>query len=67
MNWVVRTADEPQVFIQDLPGRTRRQISRSNSELEQDPFWGDVKPLKGKERKGYYLKRDRLREPLDDH
>lgn len=57
MNWAVRTADDAQLFIQNLPNKTRRQVSRSISQLEQDPFRGDVKPLKGKEWKGHYRKR----------
>ena len=57
MNWVVKVAEAAQAFIQDLPAKTRRQVSRSITELEQDPFRGDVKPLKGKEWKGFYRKR----------
>jgi mRNA-degrading endonuclease RelE of RelBE toxin-antitoxin system len=57
MNWVVRIADDAQLFIQNLPDKTPRQVSRSISQLEEDPFRGDVKPLKGEEWKGYYRKR----------
>lgn len=57
MNWVVRVAEDARVFIQDLPAKTRRQVSRSITELEQDPSRGDVEPLKGKEWKGFYRKR----------
>jgi mRNA-degrading endonuclease RelE of RelBE toxin-antitoxin system len=57
MNWIVRIADDAQLFIQNLPDKTRRQVSGSISQLEQDPFQGDVKPLKGKDWKGYYRKR----------
>ena len=57
MNWVVRIADDAQLFIQNLPDKTRRQVSHSISQLEQNPFRGDVKPLKGKEWKGHYRKR----------
>jgi mRNA-degrading endonuclease RelE of RelBE toxin-antitoxin system len=57
MNWVVRIADDAQLFVQNLPGKARRQVSGSISQLEQDPFRGDVKPLKGEEWKGYYRKR----------
>jgi mRNA-degrading endonuclease RelE of RelBE toxin-antitoxin system len=57
MNWVVRIADDAQLFIQNLPDKARRQVSRSIGELEENPFRGDVKPLKGKEWKGYYRKR----------
>jgi len=57
MNWVVRIADEAQIFIGGLPDKIRRQISHGIHQLEQDPFLGDVKPLKGKTWKGYYRKR----------
>jgi mRNA-degrading endonuclease RelE of RelBE toxin-antitoxin system len=57
MNWVVRISDDAQLFVQNLPDKTRRQVSRSISQLEEDPFRGDVKPLKGEEWKGYYRKR----------
>jgi len=57
MTWAVRLAAEAEAFIQALPDKTRRQVSRSISDLEQDPFRGDVKPLKGKEWKGFYRKR----------
>jgi mRNA-degrading endonuclease RelE of RelBE toxin-antitoxin system len=57
MNWVVRIADDAQVFIDHLPAKIRRQVSRSISQLEQDPFQGDVKALQGRAWKGYYCKR----------
>ena len=57
MSWVVRIADDARLFIDTLPDKARRQISRSISQLEQDPFHGDVKPLQGKKWKGLYRKR----------
>jgi mRNA-degrading endonuclease RelE of RelBE toxin-antitoxin system len=57
MNWVVRIADDARLFIQNLPDKARRQVFRGIVELEENPFRGDVKPLKGKEWKGYYRKR----------
>jgi mRNA-degrading endonuclease RelE of RelBE toxin-antitoxin system len=57
MAWVIRTADEAQLFIDQLPEKTYRQISHSINQLEQNPFHGDVKPLKGSRWKGYYRKR----------
>jgi mRNA-degrading endonuclease RelE of RelBE toxin-antitoxin system len=45
MSWTVRIGEDAQAFIQGLPTNTRRLISRSISDLEQDPFRGDVKPL----------------------
>ena len=57
MSWVVRIASDAREFIDGLPVKARRQVSRSIGQLEQDPFAGDVKPLNGKPWKGYYRKR----------
>jgi mRNA-degrading endonuclease RelE of RelBE toxin-antitoxin system len=57
MNWAVRISEDAQLFIDNLPDKARRQVSRGIGQLEEDPFRGDVKPLKGKEWKGYYRKR----------
>ncbi|MGD0008382.1 MAG: type II toxin-antitoxin system RelE/ParE family toxin [Terriglobia bacterium] len=59
MNWVVRIADDAQLFVQNLPDKTRRQVSGSISQasLSKTHSGGDVKPLRGKEWKGYYRKR----------
>jgi mRNA-degrading endonuclease RelE of RelBE toxin-antitoxin system len=50
-------ADDAQLFIDHLPNKIRRQVSRGISQMEQDPFRGDVKPLQGEVWKGYYRKR----------
>jgi mRNA-degrading endonuclease RelE of RelBE toxin-antitoxin system len=47
MTWSVRIADNTRLFIESLPDKARRQVSRSISQLEDDPFRGDVKPLQG--------------------
>ena len=52
MPWTIRLADDAQLFIENLPEKARRQVSRSVSQLEEDPFRGDVRPLQGKEWKG---------------
>jgi mRNA-degrading endonuclease RelE of RelBE toxin-antitoxin system len=57
MNWVVKVSDDAQLFINQLPPKARRQVTRSISQMEQDPFHGDVLPLQGEEWKGYYRKR----------
>jgi len=57
MAWVVRIADDAKLFIDGLPPKARRQLSRSITQMEQDPFQGDVKALQGKAWKGYYRKR----------
>jgi mRNA-degrading endonuclease RelE of RelBE toxin-antitoxin system len=57
VNWTVRIANDARKFINGLPGKARRQVSRSISQLEVDPFRGDIKPLHGKAWKGFYRKR----------
>jgi len=57
MNWAVRIAEDARLFIESLPAKIRRQVARSINQLESNPFHGDVKPLQGKEWKGYYRKR----------
>jgi mRNA-degrading endonuclease RelE of RelBE toxin-antitoxin system len=57
MPWTIRVADDAQFFIENLPEKARRQVAHSVSQLGEDPFQGDVRPLKGKEWKGYYRKR----------
>jgi mRNA-degrading endonuclease RelE of RelBE toxin-antitoxin system len=57
MNWAVRIADDVRLFIDSLPHKAKRQVSRSISQMEQDPFQGDVKALQGTGWKGYYRKR----------
>jgi mRNA-degrading endonuclease RelE of RelBE toxin-antitoxin system len=57
MPWTLRVADDAQSFIENLPAKARRQVSRSLSQLEEDPFRGNVRAFQGKEWKGYYRKR----------
>lgn len=57
MKWVVRIADDAQAFIDSLPPKNRRQVSQSISQMEQDPFRGDVKSLQGGKWEGCYRKR----------
>jgi mRNA-degrading endonuclease RelE of RelBE toxin-antitoxin system len=57
MSWVVRLADDAQKFVDGLPNKARRQLSRSIDQMEHDPFQGNVKALQGKAWKGFYRKR----------
>jgi len=50
-------SDDAQEFVDRLPPKPRRQVTRSISQMEQDPFRGDVLPLQGEAWKGYYRKR----------
>lgn len=57
MKWVVRISNDAQTFIDSLAGKVRRQVTHSISQLEDDPFHGNVKPLHGKAWRGWYRKR----------
>jgi len=57
MSWVVRVSDDARRFIDRLPPKARRQISRGLTQMGVDPFQGNVKALQGNEWKGYYRKR----------
>jgi mRNA-degrading endonuclease RelE of RelBE toxin-antitoxin system len=57
MDWVVRIAEDAQEFVDSLPPKPRRQIATSITQMEEDPFRGDVKPLKGQRWDGSYRKR----------
>jgi hypothetical protein len=48
MDWVVKVADDAQLFIDGLPKKTVRQLSQS-IQMKKDPFQGDVKALQGKQ------------------
>lgn len=56
MNWTVRLADEAVKQLRAIPPDRRNRILEDIRELEDDPFRGLVKPLKGKELKGRYRK-----------
>jgi mRNA-degrading endonuclease RelE of RelBE toxin-antitoxin system len=56
MNWTVRLADEAAKQLKAIPPDRRKRILDDIRELEDDPFRGLVKPLKGKGFKGLYRK-----------
>jgi len=56
MNWTVRLADEAVKQLRAIPPDRRSRILDDIRELEDDPFRGLIKPLKGKELKGCYRK-----------
>jgi mRNA-degrading endonuclease RelE of RelBE toxin-antitoxin system len=57
MPWDVRVAEDAQRSLARLPQKDRRRILRSLSQLEADPYQGNVKPLKGNAWKGFHRKR----------
>jgi mRNA-degrading endonuclease RelE of RelBE toxin-antitoxin system len=71
MIWHVKVHGEAAKQLELSPPDRRKRILNDIDELAEDPFRGLVKPLKGKEFKGYYRKvsgRDHLQaHPCDTH
>ncbi len=57
MNWSVRLAEKAAKQLYKLTTERQKFIFRHLRVMEEDPFIGDVKPLKGKEWKGRFRKR----------
>jgi mRNA-degrading endonuclease RelE of RelBE toxin-antitoxin system len=56
MTWTVHVHDEAARQLKTIPPDRRRRILNDVFVMEEDPFRGLVKPLKGKEHKGKYRK-----------
>lgn len=56
MTWTVRLHDAAAKQLKAIPADRRKRILDDVFALEEDPFLGLVKPLKGKEHKGKYRK-----------
>jgi mRNA interferase RelE/StbE len=57
MTWHVRLAKEAAKQLKKLPSPQQELILKHLSEMSEDPYRGDVKPLHGKQWKGRYRKR----------
>lgn len=57
MSWSVKLAKDAVKRLKRLPRDDRARIRERLHEMEDDPFQGDVKPLKGKRWEGRYRKR----------
>lgn len=57
MTWSVRLAKEAERQFKRLTGDRQELILAHLREMREDPFRGDVKPLRGKKWKGRYRKR----------
>lgn len=57
MTWAVELAAAAEKDLKRLPRDRRARIERAIDEMEENPFGGDVKALKGPEWKGRYRKR----------
>lgn len=57
MTWAVEVSETAEKDLKRFPRDRRLRIERAIDLMEQDPFAGDVKPLKGPEWKGRYRRR----------
>lgn len=57
MKWNVRLARDAARQLEKVPRDYQTVLRKKLGEMIEDPFRGDVVPLKGKEWKGYYRKR----------
>lgn len=57
MTWAAELSHAAEKDLKRLPRDIRERLIRAVDDLQQDPFRGDVKPLKGPEWKGRYRKR----------
>jgi mRNA-degrading endonuclease RelE of RelBE toxin-antitoxin system len=57
MPWLVRLSADVRKQVDRLPADRQNQLLHALREMAQDPFRGDVKPLKGRDWKGWYRKR----------
>ena len=57
MTWTVKLANEGAKQLKKLPRDHQALLRRRLQEMSEDPFQGDVKPLKGKQWVGRYRKR----------
>ena len=57
MKWDVRLANHAASQLEKVPRDYYELLLKKLREMAEDPFRGDVVPLKGKEWKGYYRKR----------
>jgi mRNA-degrading endonuclease RelE of RelBE toxin-antitoxin system len=57
MIWAVELSAATEKDLKRLPCDRQARIKRAIDEMEENPFAGDVKPLKGPEWKGRYRKR----------
>jgi mRNA-degrading endonuclease RelE of RelBE toxin-antitoxin system len=57
MIWAVELSAAAEKHLKRLPRDRQVRIERAIDEMEEDPFAGDIKALKGPEWKGRYRKR----------
>ena len=56
MAWTIRLSLEAEKQLSELPRDRQMIIGRAIDRMREDPFQGNVKPLKGRKWKGRYRK-----------
>jgi mRNA interferase RelE/StbE len=57
MTWTLRLAREAEKQFKNLPADRQALVLKHLKEMQKDPLQGNVKPLKGKQWKGWYRRR----------
>lgn len=57
MSWTIRLSKEAAKQLKGLPADRGKLLRQRLRAMADDPLQGDVKPLKGKEWRGWYRKR----------
>lgn len=57
MSWVCELTDDAKRDLQDLPKPIQKRVARVVRQMQDDPFQGDVKALRGDEWKGVFRRR----------
>jgi len=57
MSWVCKFSENAERDLRRLPSAIQRRVARVLTQMESNPFQGDVKPLQGAEWKGVFRRR----------
>ncbi len=57
MSWVCELTEDAERNLRELPKAIQKRVSRVLTQMESDPFLGDVKALHGEEWKGVFRRR----------
>lgn len=57
MAWTIKLAKDAEKQFKKLPADRQTLILKYLREMRENPFQGNIKPLKGKEWKGWYRRR----------
>jgi mRNA-degrading endonuclease RelE of RelBE toxin-antitoxin system len=57
MSWVCELTEDAERDVRELPKAIQKRVARVLTQMESDPFQGDVKALHGEEWKGVFRRR----------